>query len=98
MKGAQLLFFKGQVRQLLVERADRRSRRPPARWTPGSQLEFVWPVEAVKPAPWRLIKPVMAKAQLSLKRQLEIEGRAKARLHDRGVKHVRSRKESRHVA
>jgi hypothetical protein len=96
-KKPQLMFRLIDVRALLLARQERVGRRSPKRWTPGSQLAFVWPSTApAKPLPWPRL--AMAKAQLSLKRRLEIEGRAKARQDGRPVKGPRLRKESRHVA
>jgi hypothetical protein len=95
---AQMVFRKSEVRRLVIQRSERRTRRPPSRWTPGSQLELTFPVEQTRPASWRLIRPQMLKRNLSLKRRLEIEGRAKARLVDRQVKPIRTRKDSSRVA
>jgi hypothetical protein len=85
-KRRQLMFRLVDVRALLVEREERVGRRPTARWKAGSQLELVFPRDRVaKLLPW-LRKPVMAKAGDSLKRWLELEGRAKARQDGRPVK------------
>ena len=58
----QLLFRLVDVRALLVQRAERAQRRPPARWKPGTQLAFYFPpATAPKVLPW-LQKPPMARA------------------------------------
>jgi hypothetical protein len=80
------MFRLVDVRALLVARSERLQRRPPARWKAGTQLALYFPpAQPAKVLPW-LQKPRMAKAGLSLKQRLELEGRAKARLDGRPVK------------
>lgn len=94
----QLLFRLVDVRALLVERAERLRRRPATRWKPGTQLALYFPpATPAKLLPW-LQKPRMAKAALSLKQRLEVEGRAKARQDGRPVKGPGKSKRSRDVA
>lgn len=92
----QLTFRLVDVRALLIRRAERLTRKPPARSTAGAQLAFSFPPATVATVlPW-LQQPRMLKA--SLKQRLEAEGRAKARRDGRPVKGARNPKESHRVA
>jgi hypothetical protein len=85
-KKRQLTFRLVDVRALLIERQERTQRRPPARWKPGTQLAFYFPpATPPKVLPW-LLTPRMTTVWMTLKRRLELEARAKARLDGRPVK------------